>query len=884
MPGVSAKISVLDAMTPAIEHMYRGVSQLISGMYKLNEATSNSFDMSPFLEAQKSMAEAVAVQRRMENEYRQMASGAQQAQAAQNAYTGSVNTSDNAQRRHSRTVEQINTALKQIDSTAKSLITTQKQIENEYNRMRQSVAQIESVQTQLNSATVEIPVLQKQIISNQEQLVNKYQQVKECIEQAGTAQKQYNNSVIQGVNNVTVLGDRLAASIKRYVTIAASAYSGKQLIDASDTWTNNSARLGLITDSLAQQNVLQQKIYQSAKETRGSYNDMVDVTAKLGLLAGDAFGSNTEIVKFTGLMQKSFKLSGASTQERQSAMYQLTQAMASGRLQGDEFRSIIENAPMLANAIAEYTGVGRKGLKDLSSDGAISAEIIKNSLFSAADDIESKFSTLPMTFGDAWTNALSDATMAFSPLYEQMNNMLNSDFGQSVVSELPNSMAWLAEQAQEALRWAQDLAVQGAPGLAELGGTIKDVVSEFVDANGVINVVAKNIVSIFGSEGARISIRIYATAIGSVAKGLSSVLSVMTPLLPYITSTYIMFKSYKTLTSIFNPIATSIQGISSSFITVTTSIESATVAQSTFNAVCNTNVLFAIASVVLGIASAWSQVAAQEKYAAECAVANNNINTALQSGIDNVTAGDYAKANGVDINTAKSILATQKEYEEQIAAINEEQESKRYTTDIYYGQYYKYITDEAMHAITKIAKPNTMGEGFEGFKSWALTNVGNFLSDPVGTLSSIGHNKVELTFDNSKIKYSEYNKSLGETARRTAELEKQMNDQIQAYKDGYKELKEMEKTKAGDGTFDVGDVDNVNHINDTVDIASEDLRYMRDLAEQETINQFTSKLVQPQINVTFGEVKETADVDAITKRITDGLIESLNNSSDAVHI
>lgn len=759
MSGVSTKISVLDAATPAIEHMYRGVSQLISGMYKLNKATSNAIDMSPFLEAQKSMAEAMAVQ--------------------------------------------------------------------------------------------------KQLAEGCNKVNDEYRQIKENTEQAEAAQRRYNNSLSQGISKATAFGDRLTNSIKRYITIAAGAYSGKQLIDASDTWVNNSARLGLITDSLAKQNVLQQQIYQSAKEARGAYSDTVDVVAKLGLLAGDAFSSNTEIVKFTELMNKSFKLSGASTQEKTSAMYQLTQAMASGRLQGDEFRSIIENAPMLANAIAEYTGVGREGLKDLSSDGAISAEIIKNSLFMAADDIESKFSTLPMTFGDAWTNVMSDATMAFSDTYTQMNDMLNSDFGQSAVSGLSNNMAWLAEQTQEALRWVQDLAVQGAPGLAELGGTIKDVVSEFTGANGVINIVAKNIVSIFGSEGARTSIRIYATAIGSVAKGLSSVLSVMTPLLPYITSTYIMFKSYQTLTGIINPIATAIQGISSSFVTVTTTIEGATMAQRTFNTVCNTNVLFAIASAVLGIASAWSQVAAQEKYAAECAVANNNINTALQSGIDNVTAGDYAAANGVDLNTAKSILATQKDYQEQIKAINDEQESKRYVTvqaeipNYLFGE----TNDDVINALTRL---------------------------PWGT------KYVDYLFDTAKDPNSDYNKSLAESERRTAELEKQMSEQIQAYKDSYDEtqklLKQMEDLQPGDGEIDVGNVENVNHINDTVDIASEDLKYMRELAEREAINQFTSKLVQPQINVTFGEVKETADVDEITKRITDGLVESLNNSGDVVHI
>ncbi|MDO4301544.1 MAG: tape measure protein [Clostridia bacterium] len=810
MPGVSAKISVLDAATPAIEHMYRGVGQLISGMYKLNEASGNAIDMSPFLEAQKSMAEAVAVQ--------------------------------------------------------------------------------------------------KQLANGCSQVGEEYKRIKEYTEQANDAQRQYNSNLSSGINSAAAFGDKLTSGIKKYITMAASAYGGKQLIDASDTWINNSARLGLITDSLEKQNVLQQRIYKSAKDARGAYGDTVDVVARLGLLAGDAFGSNEEIVKFTELMNKSFKISGASTQEKTAAMYQLTQAMASGRLQGDEFRSIIENAPMLANAIAEYTGVGREGLKDLSSDGEISGDIIKNALFSAADDIESKFSTLPMTFGDAWTNVMSDTTMAFSDVYNQMNDMLNSDFGQSVVSGLSNNMAWLSEQIQEALKWIQDLAIQGAPGLAELGDTIRSVASEFTGANGVINVVGRNIVSIFGSEGARTSIRIYATAIGSVAKGLSGVLNVITPLLPYVTSTYIMFKSYQTLTGIFNPIATAIQGISSSFITVTTSVQGATVAQSTFNAVCNTNVLFAIASAVLGIASAWSQVASQEKYAAECAVANNNINTALQSGIDNVTASDYAAVNGVDLNTAKSILATQKDYQEQIKAINDEQESKRYQTGTGYGQYYKALSQEQMNAIVKIEKANPSDSFVNKFKSnsseygtaYAIgettydigKGIVDFIKNPIESAGDLikGYDNpgAKLTFDMSKIKDSDYNNSLAETAKRTAELEKQMSDQIQAYKDGYKEtqdmLKEMEKIKAGDGSLDVGDVDNVNHINDTVDIASEDLRYMRELAEQEAINQFTSKLLQPQINVTFGEVKETADVDAIVKRITEGLEESLNNSGDIVHI
>ena len=133
------------------------------------------------------------------------------------------------------------------------------------------------------------------------------------------------------------------------------------------------------------------------------------------------------------LMQKSFAVSGASASEASNGMYQLTQAMASGRLQGDEFRSIIENAPMLANAIAEYTGVGMEGLKQLSSEGAISADIIKNALFSAGKDIEKKFEEMPVTFTSAWTDIKNTSFMHARDMMSRISSILNSDIGRNAI-------------------------------------------------------------------------------------------------------------------------------------------------------------------------------------------------------------------------------------------------------------------------------------------------------------------------------------------------------------------------------------------------------------------------------------------------------------------
>ena len=175
---------------------------------------------------------------------------------------------------------------------------------------------------------------------------------------------------------------------------------------------------------------------------------MPNAVAKMKMLAGDAFGSNQEAIGFTELLQKSLKVSGAGTSEQQSAFLQLTQAMASGKLQGDEFRSIMENAPMVANAIAKYLDVSKGELKELSSDGAITAEIIKNAMFDSADDINEKFKTMPQTFGDVWNRIKNAGTQAFGGVFQKINNILNSDAGQRSINNLIGAI-YLAGEAME---------------------------------------------------------------------------------------------------------------------------------------------------------------------------------------------------------------------------------------------------------------------------------------------------------------------------------------------------------------------------------------------------------------------------------------------------
>jgi len=240
-----------------------------------------------------------------------------------------------------------------------------------------------------------------------------FNEIEKQIREVDQAQQEFNNDI----RNSHGLMDKL----KSMAMSLGAAFGVKKIIELADNMTQTNARLDLINDGLQTTAELQDKIFASAQRARASYQATADVISKLGLLAGDAFKSNDEMIAFSELMQKAFTVSGASIQEQTAAMYQLTQAMAAGRLQGDEFRSIMENAPMLAQAIEDYMHnvMGVEGtLKDMSAEGLITADVIKNAMFSAADDIENKFKEMPMTFGQIGTIVGNTLLQTFEPVIQ----------------------------------------------------------------------------------------------------------------------------------------------------------------------------------------------------------------------------------------------------------------------------------------------------------------------------------------------------------------------------------------------------------------------------------------------------------------------------------
>lgn len=652
----------------------------------------------------------------------------------------------------------------------------------------------------------------------------------------------------------------LLNTMKKIVAVVSTGYGVKKLIEKSDNWTNTQARLRLNTDTDGERNVLQLQAYQAALRSRGDYKTTADTIAKLGLLAGDAFNSNTETVLFAELMNKSFKLSGASTEEKNAGMYQLTQAMASGKLQGDEFRSIMENAPMLAQAIADYTGKTKGDLKEMSADGAITADIIKGALFNAADDINSKFETMPMTFADSWTNVVTQAQQSFSGLYEQMNNMLNSDIGQGVFSGIIDAIKMAEQYGQLFLSTLNAGFIVASPGIDSMANSAANFAKQIFGASGVVSGFVQNISRLVSSQGFAESLNIIGGTIITIGDAINFVINAATPLLPLVTGVYVAFKTYNTISPILNTVCTGIGSVVSSTISLKSALAGATTAQNGLNAAMNANPYLLVASAVAKVIAMLVSLIATIK--AVNAAAGLAADSQTQASLEAI---QYKDKHGVSLATAQQIVSTKKTYNDQIDGLNDDIKDLKEKRNKLQTRYGTLFGDSGNLSVT------------------AMTAQDNYVNKQLSVIDK---------------QISEKNKQIN--TLRNARYEETLNAE-NADKANQKAMAELNKISTnpsdyisnsgmnigGDGKdkkTDVGTVDEVNKINDTVDIASEDLKYMRELAEQEIINQFTSKLIQPSINVTFGEVTQTADVDAVVKQITTGLVDSLNNSSDLVHI
>lgn len=220
--------------------------------------------------------------------------------------------------------------------------------------------------------------------------------------------------------------ENLTASLKKLGTAFLGSKLVSGIVSMSDEMTQTTARLNLMNDGLQSTADLQELIYQSAMRSRGAYNATADAVAKMGLLAGDAFSSNQETIAFVEQLNKQFKIAGTSAEGQAAAMLQITQAMGSGVLRGEELNSVFEQAPTIIQSIADYLGVSVGEIRSMAQEGELTASVVKSALLSSAEETNQKFNEIPLTWADVWTQASNMAIMALQPLLEAINWVANN--------------------------------------------------------------------------------------------------------------------------------------------------------------------------------------------------------------------------------------------------------------------------------------------------------------------------------------------------------------------------------------------------------------------------------------------------------------------------
>lgn len=242
------------------------------------------------------------------------------------------------------------------------------------------------------------------------------------IQQARKKQEEFNQEVQEGASAMDGLENKVLGLVGAY----ASLQGIQKVVSLSDEYVQTTARLNMVNDGLQTTEELQEKIYASAQRSRASYTATADVVSKLAMRAGDAFASNEETIMFAENLNKMFVIAGASQEEMSSASLQLTQALGSGVLRGEELNAVFEAAPNIIQTIADYLGVGIGEIRAMAAEGKITADVVKNAMLGATADINAQFESMPMTWGQVWTGVMNQLYMVSLPVLELINLLANN--------------------------------------------------------------------------------------------------------------------------------------------------------------------------------------------------------------------------------------------------------------------------------------------------------------------------------------------------------------------------------------------------------------------------------------------------------------------------
>ena len=625
----------------------------------------------------------------------------------------------------------------------------------------------------------------------------------------------------QEISAGTQQANELTNTIKRAVAAYVSIQSVGKALNISDELASTTARLNLMNDKLQSTEELTNMVYAAAQDARGSFSQMADVVARFGNNAKDAFSSSEEVVAFADLIQKQMTIAGASTQEAANAELQLSQALGSGVLRGDELNSIFEQAPNLIQNIADYLDVPIGKIREMAADGELSADVVKAAIFSAADDINSKFNEMPMTWGQIWQSMQNTALIAFQPVLQRLNDLANSEAFQTFIQGAIEAMATLANILLNVFEVAASVGAFIGDDWSIIAPIIYGVIAAlgaYLAIMGIVNAITAISAAIDATKAAADALAAGQTFLWTVQQyGLNAALAAC----PITWIIVLIIALIAIIFAVCNAIAKMTGIANSGFGVITGGVN---VVIQFFK-----NLGLTVANIALGIGNAIAALA-------------SNMMTAFHNAICSVQSWFYNL-----LSTALSVI------EGICSALN-----KLPFVEFDYSGISSAADDYAAKASEAAGNKedyqsisDAFNEGFTTFDAfqdgWASDafNAGAAWGD--GIADKVSNFSLSDVFGQTDI------------------------PNVGDYTSGFNDA--IANSGVGDSIGNIDD--NTGKIKDSLDVTEEDLKYLRDIAEQESINRFTTAEVT--INQTNNNnVSSDTDLDGFITALDDAMGEAID--------
>lgn len=633
----------------------------------------------------------------------------------------------------------------------------------------------------------------------------------------------------QEISAGTQQANELTNTIKRAVAAYVSIQSVGKALNISDELVQTTSRLNMMNDGVQTTAELVNMVYAAAQDARGSFSQMADVVARFGNNAKDAFSSSEEVVAFADLIQKQMTIAGASTQEAANAELQLSQALGSGVLRGDELNSIFEQAPNLIQNIADYLDVPIGKIREMAADGELSTDVVKAAIFSAVDDINSKFNEMPMTWEQIWQSMQNTALIAFQPVLQRLNDLANSEAFQTFIQGAIEAMATLANILLNVF----DLAVSIGTFIGDNWSIIAPIVYGIVAALTAYIAISAIVAAINGvmamAEGVKAAAQMMATGATFAETAAQQGLNAALMACPLTWIIMLILALIAVIFAVCNAIAKMTGIANSGFGVITGGVN---VVIQFFK-----NLGLTVANIALGIGNAIAALASNMMTAfhnAICSVQSwfyNLLSTAL-SVIEGICSAlnklPFVKFDYSGISSAADDYAAKASE----AGGNKED--------------YQSINDAFNEGFTT----------FDAFQDgWASNafNAGAAWGD--GIADKVSNFSLSDAFDQTDI------------------------PNVSDYTSGFNDA--IANSGVGDSVGSIDD--NTGKIKDSLEVSEEDLKYLRDIAEQEAINRFTTAEINVDMSGMQNTVNSGDDIDGFMTKLTDSVNEAVDNMTEGVH-